>query len=479
MEIGNVTYEKMVAEILKMIDLSSYDQEDMVMVLFNPLPYTVNGVVKTCICTPASKNIWDFIAVDSSGHPLRIQDVSRDEKSFPVHDLEARPWPYLADRHVCYLETGDVPACGYKTIKLVPNKSFHHNHFYWLQMRQSTGEDISKTDNVLENEFLKVAVNSNGTLKLTEKETGRVYDNLHYFEDTGDIGNYWAYYPPYNNKTINALGANAKIWTEDKGPLSAMIAIKYDLEVPAYGLEAAGGVKGECKRSGETVIRKITSRVTLNKGTRRVDIKTTVHNNAKNHRLRVALPTGIKASNACASGHFTVDQRPVKPVKDKDGKYWPEMQTLPMQHFVDVSDGQKGIALLNNCLTEYEVRDDENATAYLTLFRSMGNMIVTWWEAVGVFPKQNGSQLQRTMEFEYSIYPHDGTWDKGLVYREAEQLNAPVTTYQVTPHSSGTLPQEHSFLTVEPENLMMSAFKTGTAQLSDPIIRKELRSMAK
>jgi alpha-mannosidase len=31
-----------------------------------------------------------------------------------------------------------------------------------------------------------------------------------------------------------------------------------------------------------------------------------------------------------------------------------------MQHFVDVSDGKKGIALLNNCLTEYELRDDKN-----------------------------------------------------------------------------------------------------------------------
>ena len=458
-EIGGVTYDKMVAETLKMIDLSSYDKEDMVVVLFNPLPYTVNGVVRACICTPAYENVWDFTAIDSNGNELKVQEVARDEKSFPVHDLQARPWPYLADRHICYLETGDVPACGYKTIKLIPGKSFNRNHFYWLNMRQSIGEDISKTDNVLENEFLRIDVNNNGTLKLTEKETGREYDNLNYFEDTGDVGNYWAYYPPYKNKTINTLGANAKIWTEDNGPLSATIVIEYDLEVPAYGTEVPGGVKGDCKRSDETVIMKITSCVTLKKGAKRVDIKTTVNNNAKNHRLRVAFPTCIKAVNACTSGHFTVDERPVKPVKDKDGKYWPEMQTLPMQHFVDVSDGDKGIALLNNCLTEYEVKNDENSTAYLTLFRAMGNMIVTWWEAVGVFPKQGGSQLQRTMEFEYSIYPHDGAWDKGLVYKEAEMLNGPVVPYQVTPHAKGTLPKEHSFVSIEPANLIMSALK--------------------
>ena len=146
-------------------------------------------------------------------------------------------------------------------------------------------------------------------------------------------------------------------------------------------------------------------------------------------------------------------------MKDKDGKYWPEMQTLPMQHFVDVSDGMQGIALVNNCLTEYELKDDEKSTLYLTLFRAMGNMIVTWWEAVGIFPGRDGSQLLREMEFEYSIYPHEGNWSQGNVYTEAENLNVPVAPYQVTGQTSGTLPAKHSFFEIKPEQLVLSAFK--------------------
>jgi mannosylglycerate hydrolase len=130
-----------------------------------------------------------------------------------------------------------------------------------------------------------------------------------------------------------------------------------------------------------------------------------------------------------------------------------------MQHFVDVSDGKRGLALLNNCLTEYELRNDENATAYLTLFRAMGNMIVTWWEAVGQFPGHDGSQMLRDVEFEYSIYPHTGNWAQGQVYAEAEKLNRPPSVYQVTPHKLGKLPQRHSFYSVEPSNLIVSAFK--------------------
>jgi mannosylglycerate hydrolase len=458
-EIGNASYDKLVSETLKLIDFSSCDRGDALIVLFNPLPYTVNQVVRICLCSPASEGIWDFTAQDTRGNALRIQEVSRDEKAFPVHDPAARPWPLLADRHMVYLESGDVPACGYKTIRLLPASHFKRNHFYWLKMRQSTGEEISKADNVLENEHLRLDINDNGTLRLIEKESGRVYDRLHYFEDTGDVGNYWAYYPPYHNRTLNTLGGKAKICLEDNGPLSATIAIEYDFEIPACGYEAAGGVQGESKRSEDTVVMKITSRVTLNKGAKRIDIHTVVENNASHHRLRVAFPTGIDDRSACAAGHFCVDERPRKPVKNEDGSYWPEMQTLPMQRFLDVSDGSKGLALLNKGLTEYELRDDEKSTAYLTLFRSTGNMIVTWWEAVGVFPDQKGSQMMRTMEFEYSIYPHQGNWEKGFVYRESETFNTPVAPYQVTPHSNGILPPEHSFLEVQPANLLVSACK--------------------
>lgn len=459
LEMGNVAYDKAVEEVLKMIDLSAYDSNDILMVVFNSKPGQVRDIIKVCISTAQPESIWSLTAVDCKGNAIDIQEISRDEKPFPVHDLEARPWPYFADRHFCYIDTGEIPAFGYKVIRFLPETHFKRNHFYWMEMRKSTGEYISRSDNVLENENLRVEINTNGTLKVKDRINGREYDGLHYFEDTGDVGNYWAYYPPYNNRTYTSLTGSVKSWCEDNGPLSATIAIEYDMELPASGHEAIYGIRGESRRSEETEILRIFSRVTLKKGSKKVDIKTTLKNNIRNHRLRIAFPTGIKAEYASASGHFTVDSRPGIPQKGNDGKYWPEMQTLPMQHFVDVSDGNEGLALLNNCLTEYELKDDGNSTLYLTLFRAMGNMIVTWWEAVGSFPGKDGSQLLREMEFEYSIYPHEGDWEEGNVYKEAEALNVPVSAYQVNGITKGGLPQEYSFFSIEPENLVLSAFK--------------------
>ena len=458
-EIGKVVYEKLTGDMIKLIDLSKYEPDDLLMVVFNPLASPVSDVVKVCIDTPQDKNIWSVSAVDCDGIEAVIQEVSRKEKAVPVHDMDSRPWPYYIDRHICYMDCGEIPAVGYKVFRIIPQKTFKRNWFYPLEMRTATGKEISNAPNCLENDYLKVEVAFNGTLSITDKNSGKVYSDMHYFEDTGDAGNYWSYYPPYQNKTINSLGLAARIWAEDNGPLSATIAVEMSMKIPAFCYEPTYGIQGESKRSDEETTLVITSWITLKYGSRTVDIKTKLFNTARNHRLRVVFPTGIKAQNACASGHFTVDKRPSSPVKNTEGKYYPEMQTLPMQHFVDVSDGDKGIALLNNCLTEYELADDEKSHLYLTLFRSVGNMILTGWRCSPVYPKQQGSYLLREMEYEYSIYPHEGDFAAGNVYKEAQKLNNPLVSIQTSQHTMGSLPEKVGFFAIKPENLILSAFK--------------------
>ena len=208
-------------------------------------------------------------------------------------------------------------------------------------MRKSVGEDISPTENVLENEHLRVEVVANGTLNVTEKA---FWPHLRRACTTSRTPATWATTGPTIRRTIigiyTTLTGKVQTWTEDNGPLCATIAIEYTMDLPAFGRESLYGVRGESKRSEETVPFKIVSRVTLKKGSRRVDIKTSLRNNVRNHRLRVAFPTGIRAKFADAAGHFTVDSRPRTPQREPDGTFWPEMQTLPMQHFVDVSDGK-------------------------------------------------------------------------------------------------------------------------------------------
>ncbi len=459
LEIGEVINNRVCANIVKNIDMTGFDSKDILMVVVNPLPKNRSDILKVYIDIPRELNLWDFDLIDSRGNIRACQSVSKKEVVIPVSDLHARPWPYYADRHCVYMDTGQVPAGGYKVYKVSPKKSFNRTTMFWADMRTSRGQEIGASTNTMENEFLKVTVEKNGTLGILDKKSGKTYANLNYFEDTGDCGDYWMYYPPHNNKTYTSMGSDAKIWMEDNGELSATIGTEITMMLPAYAHRPENEIRGESKRSDEEKELTIKTYYTLKKGSNKVDVQLVVDNTVEDHRLRVLFDTGIKAEYADASGHFTVDRRPVKPPKDKDGIYYPEMQTLPMQKFVDLSDGDHGLAVVNNCLIEYEAMDNDRGTLALTLLRGVRNIICTEKRSGGVFPTQNGGQSLGTREYDYAIYPHEGQWHEADVYKEAEAFNTPLRPIQTNKSEGGDLPLEHSFYSLEPSNLVMSSFK--------------------
>ena len=460
-EIAEVVHEKSVEDFIKQIDLSDYTDKDVLLVALNPLARPVVGVRKLCIDLPRDQEVWEFGIVDAEGNTFDVQPISRREKTSPVNDMATRPWPFYHDRHMCYADIGKLPAGGYKTFKVVPKVQHNRKAEWWEPMRTSTGKDISPAANIVENDYLQVTAQDNGSLTLKDKTTGITRSSMHYFEDSGDVGDYWVYYPPYENKIFSSLTpVSVRTWCEDNGPLSATIGVEITMLLPVAGKRPDHGYQGESCRSKETREVVITSYLTLARGSKRLDIRTVIDNTVEDHRLRVLFPTYIgKATHSHASGHFTVDEHPIAPPLNENGKFWPESQTHPQQHFVDVSDGKNGLAIVNNCFTEYEVMRDGRKTIAITLFRSVNNRIATEYRSAGVFPNQKGSQSLRTMEFNYAIYPHKGDWARGNVYAEAEAFNVPPTLYQACAHNCGQLAQVQSLFAIEPANLILSAFK--------------------
>ncbi|HUW99596.1 MAG: glycoside hydrolase family 38 C-terminal domain-containing protein [Phycisphaerae bacterium] len=458
-EIGQAVGDGAVGELVKRLDLARFEAKDVLLVAVNARPRAAGGVVKLCVDTPRDQAVWDFRLVDADGNAFDVQPLSRCEVTAPVNDLAARPWPFDFDRHVVYADLGRLPAGGYKVFRVEPTLRFNRLGEWWPTMRTSRGKEIRREPNVLENEHLRASVEADGTLTLLDKATGRTYRGLNAFEDAGDAGDYWAYYPPYEEQTHTSRGCPVRIWCEENGALSATLAVEVTMHLPASGSRTIAGVRGESRRSAETRDLVITSRLTLRRGARRLDIRTDVENTIEDHRLRALFPTDLAATHSCASGHFTVDERPVDPVRNPDGTFWPEMQTHPQQHFVDVSDGRRGLAILNAGLTEYEVLRDGRATVALTLFRSVSNRICTEFRATGDFPMQKGGQCLRRMEFAYALCPHKSDWVQGGVFDEADAFGAPPGLYQVSPQARGTMPLKASLFSVEPANLILSALK--------------------
>jgi mannosylglycerate hydrolase len=419
----------------------------------------VREVVQIGIDTPQSDNCWTLGVIDHDGSELAVQEISRDEHKQPVHDIEARPWPYSVDRHRVYLDTGEIPAGGYKVIKVVGKKSYWREEEWWPAMRKSAGGFIGQGTDRLENAFLKVQVHPDGTFTLTDRQSGRIIENMHWFEDEGDTGDYWAYYPPYQNRIISSRGFGSSIWMEDNGPLSATIGIETCMQVPACAEYGTVRIQGFGRRSERLAELKITSRITLSKASKHVRVRTSIDNTARDHRVRLMIPTDIRTDFSDAAGHFTVDRRGLVHEKDADGTFYPEMALRPMSVFCDVSDGAGGLAVLNNGLTEFQLMDDDRRTLALTLLRATRNRICTESRVSSEFPEALGSQMLQTVEYEYAIYPHSGDWNEGRVYAEADKLNAKPAVTQISMNRGGDLPTVASHYAIDNEALVLSSVK--------------------
>ncbi len=457
MEISETIYEDSLASLLTRLDLSAYEQADTLLLLHNPQPRAVREVLRLGIDTPQSDDCWTLGVVDSDGSRLAVQEITRDEHKQPVHDVEARPWPFYVDRHQVYLDTGEIPAGGYKVVKIVNDRSYWREEEWWPAQRKSAGGFIGQGATQLENEFLKVEVNSDGTFDLTDKQSGRVIEKMHSFEDEGDTGDYWAYFPPYGNQTVTSRGFGSRIWMENNGPLSATIGIETIMKVPAQAEYGIVKVQGFGKRSERLVDLKIVSRITLNKDCKHLKVKTSIDNTAKDHRVRLMIPSDVQTDVSDAAGHFTVDQRGIVHEIDENGKHFPEMALRPMSVFCDVNDGSNGLAVLNNCLTEFQLLQDDRRTIALTLLRATRNRICTESRVSSEFPEALGSQMLRTVDYEYAIYPHAGDWNEGKVYAEADKLNAKPAVTQISMNRGGDLPTAASHYAIDNEALVLSS----------------------
>lgn len=458
-EISDAAYDRAMADLIGKVDLSSYTDDDILLLAYNPLPFPVSQVLKVAVDIPSELEAWDFKVTDEKGENMDLQWIAKDSHIRILHDLNSRPWPLHVDTHTVYMDSGVIPAGGFKVYKATVDRTFERSFICApFHIRSTNGLELAKTNDSMENEFLKVEVNCNGTFNLTDKVNGRVYNELHCFEDTGEVGDYWINLPPNNNRTYVSTANQATVWLENNGPLAATIGIQVKMELPKEGLLPETTFGSGSKRSDDTDILVITSYLTLTRGSKKLDVKVEIDNNICDHRVRVLYPTGLNADYSYAAGHFGVDKRPCQP-NGSGEEYWQDMQTLPQQTFVDVTNGEVGLAFVNDSLTEYELTNDGKATLALTLLRSVKNKICSERRAINEFPDQLGGQCLGKRTATYAIYPHKGDWNEGEVFIEAQQFNVGVTVMQTAAHKNGSIACGSSLYEISNKKLVMSSFK--------------------
>jgi alpha-mannosidase len=67
--------------------------------------------------------------------------------------------------------------------------------------------------------------------------------------------------------------------------------------------------------------------------------------------------------------------------------------------------------------------------------------------------------------FHYALYPHAGTWKDAMTVRRGWEYDYPLQAVVTTAHA-GSLPPSHSFASVTPENVVLTAVKKAEDQNS-------------
>ena len=442
--------------IQRRIDNADAAPNDVLITVFNASPQPRSEVVTAVVDVPRTSPMSAFQISETGASsparrkPLPVQFATRKPRHAVVNHAADATYMIECEQVKFHFEVRDVPAFGYSTFRLSPAKTFGRG-------RLTCGR------HAMENEHLRVQINGNGTLDVLHKATGVLYDGLHYFEDGGEVGNAWMHIEPAIDRIVSSIGAPVSIALEEDGPMMARFRIDYHMTIPAGFDEGGGdpwqrldGAGSSSRRSEETTPLRISSWVTLRQHARCVEISTRFYNTAPYHRLRVLFPTRRRTETCRVETPFDVVERPAE--HGPDSPWNVANATFPGQRFVDVSDKQGGLAVINDGLREYEVTPGQDRAIALTLLRAYEIALTTVAKRWDRHPEMELSQCPGEHEFHYCLFPHAGPWNTAEIYREVDRLAVPLELAQAGPHA-GDLPPRLGFLQVDPSNAVVSALK--------------------
>jgi alpha-mannosidase len=411
---------------------------DIRLAVFNPLAMPRDEVLDVEVALPMPCDATALEIVDPEGRLCPVQAIGSEDDSLFVDNIWDVPTYADVRRIKARVAFGDLPAVGYRSFRVRGTAS-----------SSASDESLLTDTNTLENEYIVVAVRSNGAIDLADKVNHRAYVGLNTYRDQGEAGNAWGHEPPAGDELIESIECTATIACLEAGPVAATIQSTIHLELP---VDCEDGVR----RNPDRMPFRIVTRYTVLKGDPRLHVQVEFDNCVRDHWLRVLFPTGIHTDVVHADTHFDIVERRIR---HPDSTGWIERfrGTAPMHSMVSLSDGEAGLAILTEGLFEYEVFDTLERTIAVSLVRSFPIKLQVSEEKRQVLPDR-GVQCPGRQIFRYAILPHRGVAVDGDVLRWARRFGNPPRVAQVTP-SGGTLPEAFSLVRAEGKGIVVTAVK--------------------
>ncbi len=399
-------------------DVMSRMQDTPSMTVFNTSSFPVSGVYHFALNLPAGYGGDNFALEDADGNRIPVVVTAKKEDvDVRFNPRTGHPTATPSVNLEAMAELPTVAPFGWRRFNLIKNgeKRYMPNRRTYYHVPRP---------GAMENRYLYCEIGTNGTVTMTDKETGKVYRNLFLFEDDGDVENVYKHIPPFEDKTVSSLGCAADIALLYDTPLGCMYEVKLVMHIP-------DGAEDQARRSAYTVDLPITLRLFLGKDARHLDADITLDNRAKEHRLRVLFPTEFAEATHSRGGQpFDVVERPIYEETNLDGldeQPWP---THPMQDICDVAGIGAGLTVAAGGIYEYECIDTPARPLALTLLRANGIIYRDWTSLPAAAAETLG-----TLSYHLALYPHNGDYRE--VYGDAiSGLTGPVFVLNRQPEDS-------------------------------------------
>ncbi len=247
------------------------------------------------------------------------------------------------------------------------------------------------TERVLENDFLRVEFNDLGDIeRIFDKKNGRdilpdgeTGNQFQVFEDRPKTPDAWEIDIYYDDRVWYAEPATA-VDVIENGPLRATLEIRRRV------------LNSEIKQ-----------RISLVHNSVRLAFDTEVNWRERHILLKVAFPVDVLATVATYEIQWGNVERPTHRNSSWD---WARFETCA-QKWVDLSEGDYGVSLLNDCKYGHDIWEN---VIRLTLLRG----------TTDPDPKADLGEHR----FAYSLLPHAGSWDEKTI-AEAYALNDPLIVF--------------------------------------------------
>lgn len=333
----------------------------------------------------------------------------------------------------------DVPSHGYRTFGLRPS----------IQEFQPVQESKRWS---IENDLLRVEVESDGCLTLIDRRSGDVFPGLLRFSDQADRGDSYTFCPLEADEPIEKTSAPHQV---------RRLIDDYEqmLELDMHFRLPAGLTEDRKARSDRLVDMPVHVSVHLMTGIPRVDMQITLDNQAEDHRLQILFPLPFEVTEADYDGHYQIVHRATSLSSGEPDWAEQPVKEVPMRNFVAAIGDAGGLMIASRGLRESSVSPE--GIIAVTLLRCFG-----WLSRDDLATRKGGAgpqiltpagQVPGKHTFHLSLIPFDG--DLHSARAQAVAFQTALRAVGTTIHT-GSLPSSASLLSIDHPAFDLSAVKT-------------------